>query len=469
MLKISHSIFLLFVLSCSVWAQEITQPAAPAPTLSTASPLATTQASNFSPMLHCDASKANLQSLTTTHITYFLPTIAMLSQSLLPHHMTQLFSVMPLVHLEFCPNKGLRITNRKALVIGNTEYTQAPLVNPENDARAIAESLRVLGFQVDEHHNLDLKAMRKAVRAFEDSLNVDDIALVFYAGHGAEVDGENYLIPTDANFYSGDDVEDEAFPLERVLDSLDDAQARLKIIILDACRDNPFKGQRGGGGLAEMKLSRNFRPVANNNEARGTFIAFATSPEETASDGGRRNHSPYTAALLQHINTPDIEIEEVFKRVREDVVEHTNYAQHPWDRSNLLGDFVFNNSAPSTAIPSNKNIAAPVTDNSADSSDEYFRLGPAQNAEEALDLLANWLSEAQFYGKISDVNTASDGSFHIRLEYTMDNQSEYMSELNIRMYSDNDLVFISPFSRESYSPIRKAVAAYFLRTGSFFK
>lgn len=452
MLKISHSIFLLFVLSCSVWAQEITQPDPPAPTLSTASPLTTTQASNF----------------------LLLPTLAMLGQPLIPHSMVQLLGATPFLHLDFCgviPPCGSSSadTNRKALVIGNTEYPQAPLVNPENDARAMAESLRALDFQVYEHHNLDLTAMRRAVRAFEDSLNVDDIALVFYAGHGAEVDGENYLIPTDANFYSGDDVEDEAFPLEKVLDSLDDAQARLKIIILDACRDNPFKGQRGGGGLAEMELSRNFRPVANTNEARGTFIAFATSPEETASDGGRRNHSPYTAALLQHINTPDIEIEEVFKRVREDVAENTNYAQIPWDRSNLLGDFVFNNSAPSTATPSNKNIAAPVTDNSADSSDEYFRLGPARNAEEAVDLLANWLSEAQFYGRISDVNTASDGSFNIRLEYTMDNQSEYMSELNIRMYSDNDLVFISHFIQGNYSPMRKETANDFLRRGGFFK
>lgn len=223
--------------------------------------------------------------------------------------------------------------NRLALVIGNGDYENAgTLANPENDAKAIAKKLKELDFEVIERLNLDQKSMKKAIDEFGELLKDYDVGLFFYAGHGLQVDGNNYLIPADADLSNANDVEYDCVRADRVLGKMESSNSKTNIVILDACRDNPFERSwnRGvkGKGLAFM------------NAPSGSLIAYATSPGTTASDGTGKNGA-YTEALLKHIGTTNVSIENIFKRVRISVEESTGGQQMPWEYTSLMGSFYF--------------------------------------------------------------------------------------------------------------------------------
>jgi formylglycine-generating enzyme required for sulfatase activity len=228
--------------------------------------------------------------------------------------------------------------DRVALVIGNGAYSGSPLKNPVNDAHDMAAALRSLDFEVIEKTNLNRKDMVNAATQLENKLSSDDVALFYYSGHGIQVDGINYLIPVNADINLENDVEFEAVKINRIMSKL--SRAKMNIIILDACRDNPFKGVRSASkGLAQ---------ITTNND--GTFIAYSTSPGKVAADGSGRN-SPYTKHLIEQMQT-DLKIEDTFKEVRISVVKETNNKQRPWESTSLVEDFYFCMScAPKTTEP----------------------------------------------------------------------------------------------------------------------
>ncbi len=223
-------------------------------------------------------------------------------------------------------------TERFALVIGNSAYATAPLPNPVNDANLMAETLAGLGFQVKLHKDLTRRDMRRAIVDFGQSLEEapkGSVALIFYAGHGIRIDGENYLIPVDAEISDPLDVKIEGVQASTVLETLNRYEG-LNIVVLDACRNNPFEGgtRSGGGGLARM------------DAPTGTLVAFSTAPGRVAEDGEGSN-SPYTRALVRSMQIPGMKVEDVFKRVRIEVLERTSKRQVPWESSSLIGDFYF--------------------------------------------------------------------------------------------------------------------------------
>jgi hypothetical protein len=237
--------------------------------------------------------------------------------------------------------KDLKIeTNKKsdekrlALVIGNSRYIHGgSLKNPVNDANAMKNVLESLGFKVIIYEDCNQKTMKKAIDEFGRKLLNYNVGLFFYAGHGIQVKGNNYLIPVDAKLENVNDVEYDTVRADRVLAKMESAASKTNIVILDACRDNPFerswRRSAKGSGLAFM------------NAPSGSIIAYATAPGNTASDGTEKN-GLYTAAILQHIKTPGITIEEMFKRVRSMIIDSSGNQQVPWESTSLRGNFYFN-------------------------------------------------------------------------------------------------------------------------------
>lgn len=219
---------------------------------------------------------------------------------------------------------------RTALVIGNSEYKSSPLKNPANDASDIASALRDSGFDVILKTNASLRSMEKAIKSFGKKLRSGGIGLFYFAGHGLQVEGRNYLLPVDADIESESDVKYDAVDAGRVLGKMEDAGNDLNIVILDACRNNPFARsfRSADKGLAKM------------DAPTGSFIAYATAPGSVAADGDGRN-GLYTQYLLKYMKEPNLSVERVFKKVRLAVVNDTAKKQTPWESSSLLGDFYF--------------------------------------------------------------------------------------------------------------------------------
>ena len=236
---------------------------------------------------------------------------------------------------------------RVALVIGNTSYTAAtPLKNPGNDAKAIAGSLRELGFAVTLALDLGKANFEKTIRDFSDSLSGAQAAVFFYAGHGLQVDGRNYMVPVDAKVGNEADLPFELVAIDIVLQKL--AHHRItNIVIFDACRDNPL-GEKLSKALARTNAVGT--GLANVYASAGTLISFSTQPFHVALDGDG-NNSVYSGALTKHIATPDIDVLDVFKRVRRDVYEKSNREQLPWDNHALIDDFFFKPSGGKTLKP----------------------------------------------------------------------------------------------------------------------
>jgi tetratricopeptide (TPR) repeat protein len=230
-----------------------------------------------------------------------------------------------------------REEKRYALVIGNSNYpkTMGVLKNPINDATDVATELRNSNFEVQLLTNATYVQIREAMRKFHEKLTNgprdQTVGLFYYAGHGVQYQDENYLVPVDAQVQYEDDITRMCFPVQRmVLANMERSNSRMNIVILDACRNNPFPAtsRSVGSGLAEMK------------RARGSFIAFATAPGSVASDGVGRN-GLYTQELLKALKKNGLTIEQVFKEVRMNVLRLSGDLQYTWDSSNIIGEFYF--------------------------------------------------------------------------------------------------------------------------------
>ena len=226
---------------------------------------------------------------------------------------------------------------RVALVLGNSAYQNVPpLTNPVNDAALIADTFKKAGFDLVElKQNLSAQETRRVLRDFADKSNDADIAVIYYAGHGIEVDGSNYLIPVDAKLERDNDVYDEAFSLDRILVTVEPAK-RLRLVILDACRDNPF-AQKMKKTLATRAIGRGLAKV--EPASPNTLIAYSAKAGSTAQDGAS-NNSPFTTALATHLTKPGLDIRRAFGFVRDDVLKTTNNRQEPYVYGSLGGDDV---------------------------------------------------------------------------------------------------------------------------------
>ena len=239
---------------------------------------------------------------------------------------------------------------RVALVIGNSSYKSAPLKNPVNDAQDIARSLQGLGFQVTLKQNQSRDAMAQAIREFGNQLKRGGTGLFYYAGHGMQVKGKNFLLPVDADIQSEDEVPYRGIDANELLAKMESAKNRVNIVILDACRNNPFARsfRSSAQGLAQMDA-----PV-------GTLVAFATAPGSVAADGTGRN-GLYTQHLLASLNQPGLKIEDVFKRVRVGVRQGSRGKQIPWENTSLEGDFYFKPGKPGEAPTQLASLAPALT------------------------------------------------------------------------------------------------------------
>lgn len=244
--------------------------------------------------------------------------------------------------------RGLKVVSkgdgrRIALVIGNSDYKYTgTLTNPANDARLIAETLKSVGFELyggKPQINLSRDDMLNAIEGFGDRIGRGDTALFFYAGHGMQVKGENYLIPVNANIKNEAEVRVKSVESSLLFAKLEGAKNGVNIVILDACRNNPFgrSFRSGNNGLAQVAAPS------------GTIVAFSTAPNQVAEDGSSGN-STYTRELARFIKSPGLRIEDVFKRVRISVEESTSGNQQPWENTSLKGDFSFVESVPSGGI-----------------------------------------------------------------------------------------------------------------------
>ena len=245
------------------------------------------------------------------------------------------------------PDGDARAENRFALVIGNGAYATSPLKNPVNDAQDMATALRGVGFQVIHKQNANRSQMRAAIREFSRQIRDGGVGLFYFAGHGVQVRGRNYLIPVGANIEEEFEVADEAVDAESVLRAMGDAENKLNIIILDACRNNPYARsfRSADRGLARMPAPT------------GSLLAYATAPGDVAADGEGRN-GVFTKHLLEAMQTEGTSLEQVFKHVRIKVGRDTAGRQVPGEVSSLTGDFYFRPGTPVAATPV---IATPLS------------------------------------------------------------------------------------------------------------
>jgi len=222
---------------------------------------------------------------------------------------------------------GAWAQKRVALLIGNAAYAAAPLVNPANDASDLAVALKARGFDTAVALNATKRDITARVRTFADQITPGSVALFYYAGHGMQVRGRNYLLPVDAKVQTEADVVEQGVEIDSVLQRLEGRGAAINLVILDACRNNPFTSAKGAG-------------LASIDAPKGSLVAFATSPGRVALDGKGRN-GVYTKHLLANLNAPGLRVEDVFKRVRVGVTEESQGQQVPWENTSLTGDFFF--------------------------------------------------------------------------------------------------------------------------------
>ncbi|MCK1740873.1 caspase family protein [Bradyrhizobium sp. 139] len=287
---------------------------------------------------------------------------------------------------------------RVAFVVGNGSYKNvAQLPNPPIDAKAMAATLRNVGFEVIEGSNLTRDQMTEKLLDFGRKAQGSDVAVFYYAGHGIAVSGSNYLLPVDADIKSEMDVKlGAAINIDLTLEQTM-GDAKVKLVFLDACRDNPFAAKIKSNsatrsvnvqsGLAEMK------------SGEGTLIAFATGPGQTALDGQEGNNSPFTRALIDNITKPGIEIQQAMTSVRAQVNEETHKGQLPWGHTNLIGA-VYLNQAPTTQIANAAPTAGIVPAATSGSSDgvelEYWRSVKESNKPEELNAYLSAYPNGQF-------------------------------------------------------------------------
>lgn len=252
------------------------------------------------------------------------------------------------VNVERINSQAQSTGRRVALVIGNANYREAgQLANPVNDAQDMARTFRELGFEVILVTNGSLRQMETALDQFSSAVRQGSVGVFYYAGHGVQSQGENYLIPIDAQISAEQDLRYKTMPVGLVIGRMEDADNDMNIVILDACRNNPFARSWRSGG------QRGLAPI---NTAEGILIAYATAPGAVAEDGSGRNGT-FTAALLRSIRTPNQNVDQLFNQVRADVHAATHGTQIPWTASSLIGNFAFRTDGsavqPTSNIPIN--------------------------------------------------------------------------------------------------------------------
>jgi len=226
--------------------------------------------------------------------------------------------------------KMMKSEQRVALVIGNNSYTSkrlSNLRNPVNDAKAMELKLKSLGFRVNYGENLSVRDMDKQLNNFSKKLRRGGVGLFFFAGHGVEHGGKNYLMGKDSNLVDKEDIAYESLELNKVIDKMRNSGNRLNIVLLDACRNDPFS-RSAAGGLAKV------------DNAKGMFIAYATSPGDVADDGSGK-HGVFTEQILSNIDEEGITLNKLFKNVKRDVYNKTNQRQRPWTHDDIIGEFFF--------------------------------------------------------------------------------------------------------------------------------
>ncbi|MFD0892739.1 caspase family protein [Luteolibacter ambystomatis] len=332
--------------------------------------------------------------------------------------------------------------SRQALVIGNSAYQHTRiLINPRSDAAAMSAKLRTLGFQVTERLDTNQKTLRASLEEFAAKVPKDGVCLIYYAGHGLQINGRNYLVPVDANLATEYKVQDETLPMDAVMKTLEGTGSSLNMLVLDCCRDDPFSkgkstGTTNGGNSSRLNALRAKTSSAETQSTagvpaesatrsigsggltvpkdipRGMFIAFATSPDTTAEDGSGAN-SPYTAALLEEIGQPGVDFEKVFKNVGARVSKATNGKQEPWSNSKFYGTFHFaaasNNTAatPAPAPPPDASAVPTIPANGFFAVDQLFD-GTAYSSYNAsskkkiLGKAQEKLKQHQLYGGSAD-------------------------------------------------------------------
>lgn len=254
------------------------------------------------------------------------------------------------------------VGRRVALVVGNGTYEDAgTLANPVNDALDMAAKLRAVGFEVIEGHDLGKRDLERKVGEFSDRLAGADVGLFFYAGHGLQVDGRNFLVPVDARVDVPVKLTLETVPIDEVLDIMEQL-ATTSLVFLDACRNNPFVR---APGKASDRSARALAGLAQFDTTRGSFIAFSTAPGSVALDGSGRN-SPFAESLLTHLDTPGQSINDLMIAVRRDVVAATRGQQRPWEQGSLVERFEF--------VPQDGAAPAPVAKQPAPAATEVASL-----------------------------------------------------------------------------------------------
>jgi uncharacterized caspase-like protein/peptidoglycan hydrolase-like protein with peptidoglycan-binding domain len=271
-----------------------------------------------------------------------------------------------------CAPATAATARRVALVIGNGAYeSTVALANPVRDARAMSAKLSALGFHVTSGYDQDLASMQRTINDFARTAIGADMALMFYAGHGIQVRGDNYLIPIDATFADETALDFETVPVNFVMRQMS-RDVRVRMVILDACRNNPLARSlaRAMGPSRAAALAEGLAEIKIEDPGEGTVIAFATSPGDVAYDGDSQ-HSPFTEALLTHIDTPDTPIQNVMTRVTRDVYTVTAQRQRPWVNASLIGEIYLNKTA---ALPA---AAAAAVASSAEAPAPAEKAGPA--------------------------------------------------------------------------------------------
>ena len=236
---------------------------------------------------------------------------------------------------------------RIALVIGNGAYKSAPLKNPVSDARAVAASLKQLDYDVSLRENTTLVDLIESLRSFSLRAASSSVRLLFYAGHGIQAKGRNYLLPVDVEPQSEDEIAAKTADVNELLDRLGGIKHGLNIVVLDACRVNPFAGGVIVGPDGRRLKFRGVTPagLAPLDAPVGTLIAFSTAPNGIALDGATGDHSIYAKHLLANLPTPGLPVEQLFKRVRIGVAQETQRVQVPWESSSLTTEFCFKSRA----------------------------------------------------------------------------------------------------------------------------
>ncbi len=233
-------------------------------------------------------------------------------------------------------HRPIQAQRRLALIIGNSAYPRAPLKNPVNDARAMAEVLTKLRFEVTEVHEMSLREMGKLIDQFTDRLETGDVGFFYFAGHGLQAQQENYLVPVDFAAATEAKAKYAAYSASRVRNKMEGSGARLRILVLDACRNNPFRDC-----LTCLVSKREIGLASMRSEAEGTLIAFATGDNAVAEDSPAEGNGLFTKYLVAALQIPGLSLDEVFKRVKEDVSFASNRRQTPYTYDNIVGRFYF--------------------------------------------------------------------------------------------------------------------------------